>query len=91
MDARECLCQGQTIGRGDEIVRIRGCLRVRSGRVRQAKRARCSFEEERHRHLKDLRYVLQATLADTIGSIFIFLNLLERQSKRVPEFGSYRA
>src|SRR2546425_12089188 len=46
---------------------------------------RRSLEEERHRHLQDVRDVLQAARADAVSALLVLLHLLERKAKRVPE------
>jgi hypothetical protein len=51
--------------------------------TRRVNAARGAFEKERDRHLEDLRELLQAAGTDAVFSVFIFLNLLERQSERV--------
>jgi hypothetical protein len=40
-------------------------------------------KKKRDRHLEDLRQLLQAAGTDAVCSVFIFLNLLERQGERV--------
>jgi hypothetical protein len=44
---------------------------------------RGSFEEERCRHLKYVRNLLQAAGADAVYALFIFLQLLERDAERI--------
>jgi hypothetical protein len=79
-DTDERLYQSQAIGGGEEIIHVQ----VRVSNLHSPSRpARHSVEEERNRHLKDLGYVLQPAGANAVGSLLIFLNLLERQSKRV--------
>src|SRR5439155_11579848 len=46
---------------------------------------RSSFEEERHRHLQDVRDVLQTARADAVSALLVLLHLLERKAKCVPE------
>jgi hypothetical protein len=47
---------------------------------------RCFFEEELGRHLQYLGDMLQATCADAVRALFIFLHLLECQTERIAEF-----
>jgi hypothetical protein len=83
-DAHERLYQSQAIRRGEEIIHVQ----VRVGNLCNPSRlTRHSVEEERNRHSKDLGYVLQPAGANAVGSLLIFLNLLERQSKRVRKIG----
>jgi hypothetical protein len=46
-----------------------------------------ALEEKRNRHLKDLGKVLQAAGADAVGSLLVFLNLLECNPEGVSELG----
>jgi hypothetical protein len=83
-DLHESLYQSQAVRRGEEIIHVQ----VRVGNLYSPSRlTRHSVEEERNRHLKDLGYVLQPAGANAVGSLLIFLNLLERQSKRVRKIG----
>jgi hypothetical protein len=83
-DAHESLYQSQAVRRGEEIIHVRVGVSYLHCRSRLARR---SVEEKRNRHLKDLRNVLQPARANAIGSLLIFLNLLERQSKPVRKVG----
>jgi hypothetical protein len=47
---------------------------------------RCAFEEKWDRHIKDLGDVLKAAGADAVGSLLVFLDLLECQPEGVREF-----
>jgi hypothetical protein len=83
-DAHERLYQSQAIRRCEKLIHVQ----VRVGNLHDhARLTRSSVEEERHRHLKDLGYVLQSAGANAVSSLLIFLNLLERQSKRVRKIG----
>src|SRR5882672_2690473 len=46
---------------------------------------RRALEEERHRHLKDVRHVLQAARTDAVGALLVFLHLLERDLERLAQ------
>src|SRR5258705_3530259 len=46
---------------------------------------RRAFEEERHRHLQDVRHVLQAARADAVGALLVFLHLLEGDLERLSQ------
>ena len=55
--------------------------------LRVADRHRRAFEEKRNRHLKDLGEVLKAAGADAVGTLLVFLKLLERQAEGIRDIG----
>src|SRR5262249_5718305 len=52
---------------------------------RRAGRLRRALEEERHRHFKDARYLLQATRADAVSTLLVLLHLLKREAELIGE------
>src|SRR4029450_6661807 len=47
-----------------------------------SRQMRCTFEEERHRYLQNLRNVLQPAGTHAVGALLVFLHLLEREAER---------
>ena len=81
----EGLGQRQAVGGRQEVGDI-----GRRGRLGQsvrllARRVRRAVEEERHRHLQDVRDLLQPARADPVRALLVFLHLLEGQAERVAE------
>ena len=69
--------QGQAFGRGEKVVDVRALFAQRLRGERQV------FEEERHRDLQDVSDLLKPTRTDAVGTLLVFLNLLERNAEYV--------
>src|SRR5579862_8353202 len=86
-DARKCLGERQSVRGGEkigDIGRRRRLTHVVVARSRLSMRR--ALEEERDRHLKDIRNMLQPAGADAVGAFLVFLDLLKGQAERVAEF-----
>ena len=53
--------------------------------MRLPRHVRRAFEEERHRHLQDVRDLLQPARADAVRALLVLLHLLEGEAERVAE------
>src|SRR5262245_15467955 len=78
----ERLGEREPFGRGEELKHISGRRRLFNF-PGLPQYVRCTFEEERHRDLQDLRDVLQTARADAVPSLLIFLHLLKREPEAV--------
>ena len=85
IDPHERCGERKSVRSGEEVAHVARRRRrtLPDWRSRWRRRA---LEEERHRNLQDMRDVLEAARADSICTLFVFLHLLERQAKGMPEF-----
>ena len=88
-DTHKRLHQIQAICRGEEVAHVggRGSFSRLPSRWPNARRGRRALKEKRNRHPKDLGDVLQSAGADAVGTVLVFLNLLECQSEGVCNIG----
>src|SRR4029079_3684989 len=86
VDAHERLGERQAVGGREKIGHIGGRGRLAEAfRSRHTGNARRPVKEERHRHLKDVRNLLQPARADAICALFVLLHLLKGQAKSITE------
>ena len=85
LDAHEGLGQREAIGGRQEVGDIGRRGRFGKSVVGLPRRVRRAVEEERHRHLQDVRDLLQAARADPVRALLVFLHLLKGQAERVAE------
>src|SRR3984893_7485045 len=80
IDTCKRLGEGEAVRGGEKIGDIGGRGRLTDVVVARSRLdVRRALEEERDRHLKDVRNVLQPAGADPIGAFLVFLDLLKRQ------------
>jgi hypothetical protein len=82
-DSSVCPYQRDPIGRGEKSTYVTRYRRLSFWAFREMKLARCSLKEKRHRYTKDLGQLMKAAGADAVGTLLVFLDLLERQSQTV--------
>src|SRR3984893_6267720 len=84
IDTRKRLGEGEAVRGGEKIGHIGGRGRLTDVVVARSRLdVRRALEEERDRHLKDVRNVLQPAGTDTVGAFLVFLDLLKRQTESV--------
>src|SRR5581483_1766029 len=79
---QESAVELQALGAGEEVNHVACRFRLAHTGTRLFRRAaRCVLKEERYRDLEDARNVLQAARANPVRALFVFLNLLESDTK----------